>query len=121
MPIAFVEDLAGIKQHRATSDPREVSLDLKAFHNPVLRDNFLQEQPEFRDVPYPLVEVVDFASLRDLARHLECQVEGPAGNDDPQIPVEHKEGLADRVHNGLRQQTSVFGTLKGMEGLVAHQ
>src|SRR3954451_13147357 len=82
MPIAFVEDHAGIKQHRAA--------------------------------------VVDFAPLRDLARHLEGQVEGAAGNDDPQIPVEHKEGLADRVHDGLRQQAGGFGALKGMEGLVAH-
>src|SRR3954471_10381 len=31
-----------------------------------------------------------------------------------------KEGLADRVHNGLRKQTGFFGTLKGMKGLVAH-
>src|SRR3954452_13853061 len=120
MPIAFVEDLAGIKEHRATSDPREVSLDFKAFHHPVLRDDLLQEQPEFRDLPYPLVEVVDFAPLRDLACHLEGQVEGAAGSNDAQIPVEHKEGLADRVHDSLGQQAGVFGTLQGKEGLIAH-
>ena len=68
----------------------------------------------------PVVEVVDFAPLRDLARHLEGRVEGAAGNDDPQIPVEHKEGLADRVHDRLRQQERLFGTLKSMQGFVGH-
>src|SRR3954466_16298710 len=120
MPITFVEDLAGIQQHRATSDPREVSLDFEAFHHPVLRDNLLQEQPEFRDVPHAVVKVIDFAPLRDLARHFEGQVEGAAGSNDAKNPIEHQEGLADGVHDGLRQQAGVFGTLKGMEGLVAH-
>jgi hypothetical protein len=102
MPIAFVKDLPRVKQHRATSDPRKVSLDFEAFHHPVLRDNLLQEQPEFRDVPHAVVKVIDFAPLRDLARHLEGQVEGAAGSDDAQIPIEHQEGLADGVHDGLR-------------------
>jgi hypothetical protein len=42
LAIAFVEDLSGIEQHRATADPREVALDLEAFHHLVLRDNLFQ-------------------------------------------------------------------------------
>jgi len=43
-------------------------------------------------------------------------VEGAARNDDPQILVEHKEGFADRVHDGLGQQERLFATLKSLQG-----
>jgi hypothetical protein len=43
-------------------------------------------------------------------------VEGAARNDEPQILVEHKEGFANRVHDGLGQQERLFATLKSLQG-----
>ena len=112
--MAFVEDLSGIEQHRAMPDPREVALDLEAFHHLVLRDNLFQKQPEFRDVPKTVFQIVDFMPLRRRSRHFERSIEGAARNNDSQILIEHEERFADRVHDRFGQQECLFAILKSI-------
>jgi hypothetical protein len=40
--------------------------------------------------------------------HLERQVERAAGGDDAKILVEHKQGLANRIHDGLGERPAIF-------------
>jgi hypothetical protein len=63
--------------------------------------DFFQKHPKLWNVPLSIPQFVQESALGVLGVTLECRIERPARRYDAQIPVEHKDWLADRVDNSL--------------------
>ena len=74
----------------------------------MLGQDLFQERPQRRDVPLAVAQRVEQPPLRFLAVGLERFVEGAAGGDDAQVLIQHQQGLAHGVDDGLSQRPAVF-------------
>ena len=121
MRVALVEHLAGVEQHRAPPNPGEFLLDLIRLHHRVLGHDLFQKQTERGDVPLAVPERVEPPSLGVLSIDLEGQIKRAARRDDAQVLVEDEQGLADGVHDGLRQCGRIVALVKADGYLIGQQ
>jgi len=54
----FIENLAGIQEHRAPPDTRKLMLDLEIVDRDVLRQDVAEQCVKRRDVPCPIPQIV---------------------------------------------------------------
>src|ERR1700736_6136681 len=80
----------------------------------MLRQDFFQENPKFRNVPLTLAQVVEELALGALTIDLECQIKRSARGYHPKVAVEHDQRLGDGIHDGLRQSSDVLNPQKGL-------
>ena len=104
---ALVEHLAGVQADRAVPEAGEFMLDLIALHHALLGYDFFQQIAKLWNVPLPVAQRVKMPALGLLAVDLERRIEGAARGDHAQLLVEHKNGLADRIDNGLRKRPRI--------------
>ncbi len=109
----LVDDLAGVQQHDPAPDARKDMVDLEVIHGGAVGKDGLQQQPQRRDVPLAIAQVVEQAALGLAGNDLEGLVERTAGRQHAKLGVQHQEGLVDRIHDGLRQGLRVFDGLQG--------
>ncbi len=83
-------------------------LDLVALHNALPGDDGLQQFSEFWNVPLPVAEGIQKPALGVFRNDLKGRIERSARGDDPQIFVQHKNGFADCIDNGLGKGTGVL-------------
>ena len=89
--------------------------DFEVVHRGVLGDDGLQQQPQGRDVPLAVAQVVKQAAVGVLRIDLEDLVERAAGDDHPKVRIEHQERLMDGVQDGLSQRLGVFDSEKRID------
>ena len=106
--VGFVEYLTRVEQQRAATDRRKVVLDLVGLDRSVLGNDLFQKLAKRRDVPLAVGQLVKQAALSIVGRDCERLVERAARRDHPEIAVEHHQGLAHRVHDGIRQRPRLF-------------
>ncbi len=100
--------LARIQEHRASSDNRKVALDFEGFHRGVLGRHTFQQQPQLGNIPLAVAQPVDRTAMNVLKLHPEGLVESAVCRDDAQILIEDQERIADRIHDGLGEQTPLI-------------
>jgi hypothetical protein len=106
----LVDHHAGVQQHGALAQAREVVLDLEAVHRRVFRDDGLEQDPKGGDVPLPVAQVVEQAAHGVLRIDLKDLVEGTAGRQDDEAPVQHQKRLVDRIDDRLGERLGVFNS-----------
>jgi hypothetical protein len=79
-------------------------LDFVRLDDVVFRDNLFQKLAQRRDVPLAIAQLVELPSSRMLPLDPKRLIKGAARGNDAQVPVEHNEGLADRVYDCLREE-----------------
>jgi hypothetical protein len=103
--VFLLEYLARVEQQGAPSDGRKLVLDLVALDGAMLRNDILEESAQRRNVPLPVVEVVEQLALGVLRIRSKRLVKGTARRDHAEIPVEHDEGILhgvdDRAGEGM--------------------
>ena len=95
-------DLAGVQQHDAAADGREVVLDLVIVERRLLRQDRFKQLPQLGDVPLLVSEIVDELADRFLGLHLEEIVERSADRNHPQVLVQGYQGFPNRIDDALR-------------------
>ena len=108
MVVALVEDLTRIEEHGPLADVGKFMLNLVAFKLPVLGRNLLKQRAQAGNIPLAVAQCVEQPSLRLLAVHSKCHVEGAAGRDDAQVAVKDQKGFAHRIDDGLRKCASIL-------------
>ena len=83
-------------------------LDLERVHGGALRDDFLQKDAKRWNVPLTVAERVERPAQNILAADPERQVVGAADGEHAEVAVKHEQGLANRVHDGLRQRPRIL-------------
>ncbi len=97
----FVEHLAGVQAHRASSEVGELVLDLVALHHALLGDDLLQEHAKPWNVPLSVAQGVKKPAFGVLGADPESRIEGATRGDHAQILVENENGLPDSVDDAL--------------------
>jgi hypothetical protein len=108
----LVDHHAGVQQHGALAQAGKVVLDLEAVHRRVLGDDGLEQDPKGGDVPLPVAQVVQQAAHGVLRIDLEDLVEGPAGRQDDEAPVQHQQAVRGSYR---RSPGRAFGRLQFRE------
>ena len=101
--VVGVKQLAGVEEHDAPTQVRELVLDLVALDRQALGDHRLEQVAQIGDVPLPIAELVERPADGLVATDLEGLEERAAGGHDAEIAVEHEQGLAHGVDDALRQ------------------
>ena len=97
---------------------RELVLDLTIRYQAMFRDNFIEQQAKFRNIPLPVTQRVKEFPLCLLGAHLKCRIEGAARSNYAQLFVEYNYRLPDRIDDALSQCTGVCGIRKLLSELV---
>lgn len=107
--VVVVNNLAGIHQHRALADPREIVHDLVSFHGGRAGDHLLEERTEDRYFPFAVADIVEAPAARVSVREVKFLVERAACHDHAQILIEYDQWFADGVDDCKREQMAVLG------------
>src|SRR6202023_900655 len=97
-----VEHRAGVQEHDAAANPGKLMLDLERVHGGALRDDFLQKDAKSWNMPLAVAERVERPAHNILAADPERQVVGAADGEHAEGAVKDEQGVAHRVHDGLR-------------------
>jgi hypothetical protein len=100
--IARTEYLAGVDQHRALTDCREIMLDLEPFDRGTVGDHALKQRAQRRDIPLPVSEIVNKTALGLFGIRAKRLIEGAIGRSDVEIPVENDERAGHGFNNVAR-------------------
>ena len=87
-------EAAGVEQHDLLADRREVVFHVEVVDGMAVRQDFLQQRPQARNVPLAVAQVVDEAAFRFLLLGVERLVEGPVRRLDAEALVEDDERLS---------------------------
>jgi hypothetical protein len=102
--VSFVEDLAGVEEHRASPDRGKLSLDLKFFDRGVPWENVFKKRAEVWNVPLTPPQLREQPALGVLLVDIESGVEGSARGDDSECIVEYEKRFSDRIHDRLLER-----------------
>src|SRR5579872_464363 len=97
-----------VQEHDADAKMRKLVLDFIILHHAMVRDNFLEQQAKFRNIPLPVTQCVKEFSLCLLGAHLECRIEGAARSNNAQPFVEYNDRFADCIDDALGQCAGVY-------------
>src|SRR5690348_13703332 len=78
----------------------------------MLRNDLLEQLTQARDVPLAAAQLVEQTAFDLVGRHLEGEIERPAGGDDAQLAVEHDERLAHGVDDRMLQFAPAIGAVE---------
>jgi len=102
-----VNHLAGIEQHRLAAKTGEIMFDLEPVHRGPFGDDRFEQQPERRNVPLAVPQIVEQAAVGLFGIDLEGRVKGAARGEHPKLPVEHQEGFGDSIDDRLGEDLRV--------------
>jgi len=78
----LVEHPTSVQAHGAGAEMRKFVLDFVILHHAVFREDLLDQQAKFGNVPLSVTQCLKVLSLCLLGAHLECRIEGAArGNN----------------------------------------
>src|ERR1043166_3773087 len=104
---SLIEHFPRIQAHRAASGAGKLFFDVIVLHHAMLGYDFFQQQSKLWDVPLAVAQFVEEPALGVLGRYLEERIKRAARGYHAQRLVEHQDGLADGVDNGLGERARV--------------
>src|SRR3546814_513115 len=93
--------MAGVEDHDARTDLREVVLDPVVFYGLRFGQDLIEQTPQLRNVPLAVAEVVKTTPDRLLGCDLETAIEGGIGPLDDQLAGQHQERVVDGADDRL--------------------
>ena len=97
----LADEAPRIEQHDALAERLENMLHRVVLDGFVLRERFVEQPAQIRDVPLPVAEVVEQLPLGVAGRDAEQPIEGRVRALHAQPPVEHEQRMAHRVDDRL--------------------
>ena len=97
------------------ADLRKIVLDDVILEAAVVRQNLLEELAQRRDVPLAVAKLVDRASDRLGRRYLEGAVERAALSYHAEPVIEHDQGLAHGIDDGLGEASEFLCSEFGLD------
>ncbi len=116
-----VAQAAGVEQHRALAQLRELMVHLEIIESVILREDFLEQRPQPGNVPLAIAQVVNEPADGFFGRHPKVFIEGAARAAHAQGTVQHQQRLAHRVHGGLSEVKSRLDALVSLDLIDVHQ
>src|SRR6266568_2098521 len=93
---------AGVEQHLAMADFRKIVIDRKVPDHRFLRQHFLQQATEARDVPLPVAQLIDKLAFRFFPAGQELFIEGLVGAGHAQVPLQRQKRVPHHLDHLLQ-------------------